>query len=110
MTLVGQIGFMASLLVFRSYFEWTSDPPFWAILIVVVAMVTSLVAHMSMIALIPIAKEMDKIDEAWRELKKQKAERNKFMDFLKAKAFKSTIVSRKEINEHMGWRDETTES
>lgn len=96
MTVVGFI-------LLRQEFEWIGDPPEIKILIYVLGMIIWLVSWMMIIPLTKITIEEDKIKEMHDKLDVREKEIDKLLDFLKAKAFKATIVSRKEVCEHMGW-------
>lgn len=51
-------------------------------------------------------KKEDEIDEAWEKYRSKERELDKLVEFLKTKAFRSTIVTREEIYKHMKWKDD----
>lgn len=87
----------------KAYFTWDQEPPSLLILLFMSGIIAFLVGQISIIHLHGIAKSEDQIDEKWTEYYVRERELDKLIDFMKTKAFNSTVATKEEIRAHMGW-------
>lgn len=100
---IGFVLIIGSTLMMRSYFTWTEEGPEVLAFIYLLGFMTMLFSYSMTIKMYKLAVKQDEIDEKWKEYNIERSELDKFMEFVKKKAFESTVVSKDEVRKHMGW-------
>lgn len=72
----------------------------------IVGIILFLTSQILIIRVSTFIKKEDDVDEAWKEYRTKNEELDKLVEFLKIKAFRSTIVTKEEIYKHMEWEDD----
>lgn len=99
------ISLIGSLLV-RKHLGIVEDPNVFYVAILAIGWLIMLTSHMLIIPIQNFVVSDDELAKKYEDYEKKYHELEKLGEFMKKKAFESTVATKQEINEHMGWNNE----